>query len=137
MMQVIYDFEEHKQPYWFGKGPYNNRPGELRKPNATMAFTYGFVVDKLIDKNRKWDKSSDIPGIVLDIGYTDPLTVDRSMVVTSDYVTIYDVERDFVYNGRNGDIITSNSGCGRTEIIVCSQYAESKGLYAYVYPKGR
>lgn len=138
LIQVLHDFEEHAKPYWFGNGAYADRPGELRTVNSKFTLTAGYVIEKWIDKNRSWDPSpADRPGIVVDIGYSDTSTIDRTMILSSDSLTVYDIDRDYLYQGRGDDIIAYLSGCGGTDIFVASQYFEAKGIYIYVYPKGR
>lgn len=137
LIQVVHDFENHAKPYWFGAGSIADRPGELRSVNNIFTLTYGYVIDKWVDKNRDWDNVSDKPPVLIDIGYSDEQNVDRMMVLSNDVLTIYDVANDRIYQGKSTDITTFNSGYGGSEIIAASVYFETKGIYVYVYPEGR
>ena len=136
LIQVLHDYEREARPYWYGNGSYADRPGELRTVNSKFTLTAGYVIEKWIDKNLYWDPLPDVPGSIIKIGYTDASTVDRTMVLSGTLVSVYDVERDRVFQGRWDDITSYNSGYGGTQVMIASQYFETRGIYIYVYPEG-
>lgn len=137
LIQVLHDFEENKKPYWFGLGQYaDTRAGELRSVSAQFTLTAGYVIDKWVDKERKWNTVERPPALV-DIGFEDAVDIDRTVVLGSDTVTVYDIENDKIFSGSCDDITAYNSGYGGSYMFVASVNYSTRGIYIYVYPGGK
>lgn len=136
VVQVLHDFVRNQKPYWYGA--VTAAKGELNSNvRATFTLTSGYVVDKWVDWDRKWDTVVR-PPVLIDINYDEETSteVDRSLFFTGDQVTIYDIEKDRVFAGSCDDITSYTSGYGGSYLIAAAVNFSQRGFYVYVYPGG-
>jgi len=140
VVQVLHDFtpnnENNPFPYWYGKGADASLKGELCQVRATFTLSAGYVVDKWVDWDRKWD-TVERPPVLIDIGYNNTTDIDRTLFFSGDKVTIYDIENNRIFSGTCDDITAYNSGYGGSYLIAASVNFSQRGFYVYVYPGGR